>query len=273
MGNAIIYYMPLSESGTTYSIDFGSRIMNRKGPTTVVRQAVTEKLDGSLVTVHYSGKAQIVVQHRWDNTADGRELRRKLQSLVNHLQRGGFCTLVEDVDYGFAGFASRIPGARTRDIPYIANLVSGLIGSDPSITDRELEIVSDPESYLREMRKVSSHTPATHTITLPTPGTKLDYTGSDYMLIREWGTWPALRLSKDGRNGDFVQHDHEINFVLELPLEEDTETLAALASTNLQFPAETGGVQHDWPGLGNAGVFGGSLDAGTLGGTGGGWLR
>lgn len=267
MANTYIYYMPIAELGTSYGIDFGARIGNRKGPVLSVRQSVTEKLDGDLITVQYGGKAQIVLSHRWEGDANGRELRRKLHSLLNHLQRGGFCVLVEDIDYGFAGFATRIPGARTRDIPYLSNVVAGLTGSDPSITDRELELVSDPESFLREARLVSSHTVLTHTMTLPTPGTRLDYTTCSYLLLREWGTFPALRLGKDGRNGDFLQHDHENNFVLELPLEEDTTTLAALASTNLQYPGETGGVQHNWPGLGDGGVLN------NVGNNFGGWLR
>ena len=253
MGNTVLWYYP-EGSGAAKRIDFGRRLVTRKGPTTVFRQSVSESIVGVANSVIHSGRDQISLVHKWTGLETlSRTLRRKLWTLQNHLQRGGYVVVAEDEDYAFAGFATKTTPMGDRLFSVNGNLFENLV-SGVNATGRECVIHSDFGSFKAEMSLINSHNVATNFLQLPTDGCTFDYTGSDWQLIRELGTYPAMRLPVDMRNDEFLTHDNEIINHLELPLETDPSVVDSLARTSLILPGETasGGIDPnnlpiEWP--------------------------
>lgn len=227
MGNAFFWYYPDPNDATALAVDCGRPLGDRKGPIPSVNQSVTETLTGISTTVHYGGKAEITVSLTGALNGPGRVLRRLLYNMVNHLQRGNYVVLAEDCDFAFAGFMTKLPGAGQSVLPYYQNVFEQLNDLN-NVNNRELYVQSDYQTYKTEMRSVLAHDTARRLVTIPK--LTFDYHDTRWVMLRESGSWPALQLPIDKRNGELLTHDHENVFYLDLPLEEATAVVQSLAT-------------------------------------------
>ncbi len=229
MGNSYLWYMPTGADRMAL-IDFGRQCLITRGPTTTYHQSVQESLSGVQSTVIYSGGARISLGHTWnrgtrDASGDGDLLRRKLGNLVSHLQRGGTCVFALDSTMARAGFAVHLPQSEAASIHVEVDLFKNLNLSGSVVTGREVMVQSDHDHYLHEHKLCSLQVGKTFTLT---QRLGIDMTREKWCLVREFSTYPALRLPKEFReSGDFLVHDHEMTFHLDLPLEEDPAQMDA----------------------------------------------
>lgn len=238
MGNTVIWYQP--EGGTKMTrIDLGCRITGRGGPDPRYKQTIQESLDGAQSSVLYSGLSQIQLRHTWQRDASGvgDRLRRQLVALVAHLQRGGWCLYTEDEDFAWAGFLTELPGARTiqtgPQLTIALNLFRELADPDPA-EDRELWIQSDHDQYLIEHVLCDEQDHKTFALA---EELELDYSSARWVLLREYGTWPGLRMPAEHRDSSgFVTHDRERIFRLDLPLEEAPGLLESMYRSGEPYP-------------------------------------
>lgn len=229
MGNSVIWYLPSGASFMT-RIDFGRRINVRGGPRTRYPQTVQESLSGAQSSVIQHGSSVLSIGYsKFQRDAVGTmdALRRKLVTLSSHLRRGGSMVFAEDEATAFAGFATTSPEIGTTDWTVAVNLFDNLVTS-PSATGRECTINSDFDRYLHEMLLFGTHSGVN---VATTTGIVEDMTSDRWVMVREWGSWPALRVPLEYRDQEYVSHEQDRLFTFDLPLEEDVSQLEAHAAS------------------------------------------
>jgi len=223
-----IWYTPTGASGTT-EVDLGN-VQERAGPRVVVRQAPVEGLTGAVVTTHFGGRIQVRYRFEWD-LRSGYELRRDVFALLNHLQRGGFCLVAEEPTKAWAAFVGKLPEPGDERLFVGGGSVFETLAPSISLTAREVMVQSDCDTAIYEMALVSAHTAGAPFIDLD-PGVLCDYQDAAWALIREVGSYPAMRLPVAERNGDYLTQAGAV-WTLDLPLEEDPDVLALLADVDV----------------------------------------
>lgn len=240
MGNAVLWYKP-DNSDRSYAINLGRKLRERQGPFPDYMQAASQAIAGTTSTMVYSGRASVRIGLTWQrgtgqpNDTDSQR-RRRLYGLVAHLKRGGHCLLAEDIDYFWATFLTKTPGSRATVLAIGQSLTEKLAPS-VNVSGREVYIHSDPDAYLTEMHYVSGHA-ANNTLTIDLPLVE-DYSESRWVLLRESGSYPALRVPPAMRSSPMLTHDSDRVFYLDLPLEEDIDRLEDLALTKAQAGDES----------------------------------
>jgi hypothetical protein len=255
VGNAKIWFTPAAASGPrVVEIDFGMKFSNRQGPFPVVSKSSTEGLTGERTVSLNGGRNQVVFSLRWDARAggDGRLIRRKVYALVNHLARNGSCMVAEDADYAWACMCTHVPHAGDSKLRIGKTLFYPTVYTVPDVTGREVVVQSDFTSFLSEMKLVSTFStagvPASVTLN---GGVAFDYASSaDWAIVREYGSYPALRLPDDADPRSILTHDHENNWSIELHLEEDVGVLNARAAQDQDADGGAvggvGGINPTW---------------------------
>jgi hypothetical protein len=192
---------------------------------------------------------------RWDARAggDGRLIRRKVYALVNHLARNGSCMVAEDADYAWACMCTHVPHAgdveaADRQDPVLPDRAHGA-GRDRA---RGRRSVATSPSFISEMKLVSTFSTAGVPASVTLNGAvAFDYASSaDWAWVREYGSYPALRLPDDADPRNILTHDHENNWSIELHLEEDVGVLNARAAQDQDADGGTvggvGGINPTW---------------------------
>ncbi len=239
---AAFYYYPASLQPAV-KIALNRTVTTRRGPSTRLRQSVSEAWTGALATTQWGGRRSITVRYEWGGTgATDRVIRRALIGLINHLKRGGTCIFVEDDTKFCAAFVAPDPSflavgdtSFSIETPFTDNLLDD---GHLQMTDREVYLRSSAPDVQEEMFLVSGV--AGLIVTLSTP-IRMDHSDQAWVMYHDAGTWIAMRLPPDSRGDDFLPHSHEISFTLDLPLEEDEATLEALHATGSILLGTTAG--------------------------------
>lgn len=231
MGNAAIWYVP-DGAQRGVKIDLLRRLRERAGPNPVYQSAWTQSVGGIVSGNVYSGWTRLQVSLTWqrtgnDGTDAGSLLRRKMYGLLAHLQRGGCCQLAEDDAHAWAAFASKLPRSGQTTISLNTPHLTETINSAYYPDERELYLESDPDEYLTEMRYATTAVPS-HLIV--SPAVLQDYSDNRWVLVREAGYYPALRIPPELRGGEFLTNRDDRVFFLDLPLETDLSELEKLAT-------------------------------------------
>lgn len=253
MGNAVIWYQP-EGSSIAVKIDLQGKFQERQGPSVAYSGAHGEALGGASTTVIYGGRMSAIFRRTWqrsqpsDGTDPGSLLWRRLWGLQAHLKRGGCCVLAEDEDYAWAAFASRIPSDGADGIPYQHPALTDLIAPSASPADREVYVHTDPDLYLTEQRLCDGVSAIGHRLALDEALAE-SYGDARWLLVREAGTYPAVRVPESQRGRDLVRTTDNLRFTLELPIEEDPDRLEKLASTGAQLPSDEASAMGQFPDL------------------------
>ncbi len=237
MGNAAFWWYPEDWPVGPVKISIGRAFSDRGGPHQRMRQSVTEAFTGGRRIVQWGGRTVLTAKHEWEaKSVTGRALRRELETLINHLRRGGACLYCEDDAFLYAAICVNKPqaGDTTLDLwtPF-----TNEIQTFAAQTNQELWIRSSAPNVKREPVLCSSGASAT---SMTVSALRYEYTNEAWVMSQNWGTHVAMRLPADRLNDEFIFHDHENSARLDLPLEEDEDVLDALGNLGILL-GSTGG--------------------------------
>lgn len=250
MGNATIWYKP---EGATRGvrINLGRRLTSREGPNVQYQSSFSSSLGGVSVTVVHSGRMDCRIGLTWQRTGNdatdaGSVLRRRIWGLQAHLKRGGYCTFAEDADYAWAAFASRPPELGGDGLAFNTPVITKTISPSASPSGREIYSHTDADAYITEMKRCSSI--LTQSLQIDHQWVE-DYSDARWVLVRESGTYPAMRVPPPLRSQNFLTHDRDRIFYLDLPLEEDPDRLEDLSRSGGELQDEDEAPQgYELPG-------------------------
>lgn len=252
MGTSKIWLYPHAY-GTVTEIDLGETLSDLQF-TPTVDQAISEGMTGIQAITRFSARAAVrVVHERFTSAAVAREM----YMVEDHLKAGGVIALAVDNLKAWAGYATTIPTRGDTTIE-VANQVWPYRANATMDTGDEVEILSNQPRVFREFREVTG-TITGNSLTL---SESLRYAyrdeGAIWVLVRERGFWPALRLPKEGRGAALVTHDHRIAYTFDAQLEEAIDVLDAFAGVP-EITADTTEV------TGSRGESLGTVGSGTRG--------
>jgi hypothetical protein len=222
-----IWYWP-TDGNKALAVELSPSVMEREGPFASIAGTSSESITGAVVSTTYGARWSLRYRHTWDTRGSGQALRRQLFALVNHLQRGGTCMVAENATYAWAAFATVLPDRNSTRISVGPSLFENLV-SAPSVNGRELVVQSDPDTAMAELRLCSAHTGGVAPyVDLSTDCAFAYAQSATWVLVREVGSWPALRLPASERSSPILSHRYDRVFELDLPLEEDPDAIATL---------------------------------------------
>lgn len=165
---------------------------------------------------------------------------RQLEALVNHLNRGGLCSISEN-DRSLGAYLSLTPDPDVTHIQYNTNLYANF-GNYTPLADDILVLSGPSPKMLWEEVAVTSNG-GFGVVNLSAAPT-IAWDDEAYVFIRNKGFWPVLRLRDGATVPSPLAHGNRITFSLNLPLEVPPDAYDALASTP-DDPFPTGGTVDD----------------------------
>lgn len=159
----------------------------------------------------------------------------EIEEMAGYLRRGGLISLAEDQAAAWAGYATSAVGSLVifGHAPW-----SNYSAAVPTVGER-LALHGTAPALLEERGEVESLITVPGTIyggAVLTEELRNDWTDADYVLGRQYGFWPILRMPEDAMDRAVLRHRHRRYWTLELTLETDEHALAALAgSPDVQF--------------------------------------
>lgn len=222
-----LWYWP-TDGNKALAVELSPSVADRDGPTAAFAGTSAESITGAVVSTTYGARWGLRYRHTWDTRGSGAALRRQLFALVNHLQRGGTCMVAENATYAWAAFATLIPSRNSTRIAVGPSLFENLVTA-PDCNGRDLVIQSDPDTGMAELRLCSAHGGGVAPyVDLSTDLAFAYQQSASWVLVREYGSWPALRLPPSERSSPILTHRYDRVFELDLPLEEDPDAIATL---------------------------------------------
>lgn len=241
MGNAAFWYRP-TNAQTLIAVNLQGPPHGREGPHTSYDLSVSTSMGRTRAVRVYSGTERLVVKRTIQRpngdtarSTDAAKAIRKLKAMVAHLRRGGMVSYTEDLTYMCAAFATNVPGYGATAIAVGPRLTSG-IAPGVSFANREVVVRSDPDRLLLEEKLCTSFSNGSLVIDV---GIVEDFAASRWILVRESGTYPALRLPEEalGRDDLFTSSD-DFTWELNLPLEDSVDDLERFARTEADLGSE-----------------------------------
>jgi hypothetical protein len=224
VGNAKIWWYP-EPLGVAEEIDLGRALTSRSGPFTVVRQTISESYTGNQAVQTTGARTRIRVT--LENFTD-RTVRQKLVALISHMQAGGYMILAEDTAYAVATFLRTRPSRGDTTLFKGENILKLLVNST-TLNGAEVIVQGRQPRYRQEMHIGGTYAAASMNIAR---GLSYDWSDEEWVMVRHIGCYPALRLPKESRNGEYLTARHEKDFTLDLPLEEAPNILDNLATAD-----------------------------------------
>jgi hypothetical protein len=216
MGNPRFYYSP-GDLAEIEEVDLGESLQDLQEDPAAVR-ADSFGGDGSFYT-QYGGQAFMVrIMLERFGTAGASSLERKLNTMLNHLQRGGVVCFSRDHAKTWCSFMSSNYLRGTTAIGTLGNMLSGLSAFGAVAASDEVVIESEEPWGFREVRSVSSVSGTTVTL-----GEGLVYpynrtAGLMTPMVRWRDFYPGLYLRAEDSRDQKVRSDARRNWTLDLPL-------------------------------------------------------
>lgn len=190
-------------------------------------EVVEESLTGAESRTVTRTRSRITV--KYGPTHNASEVRA-LEALVGHLDRGGTCQLAEDESQAYAAYVDSVAtvdhgsaGTSMYATPWAHSGATLTAGDD-------IVLQGPSPKYLRERTVVGSYLSNSRIVTW-SPATYFRWTYQEWMLVRHWGFWPALRRAKEDRGRNPIRHTARRHWSLELVLDEDMSLLDLIAQT------------------------------------------
>jgi hypothetical protein len=238
MGDPRFYYYP--EGGGLETVDLAEGLSNIE-IVMAIRREDAIGLSGAMSTAILGPSWTVRVVLENFGTPGAVALERKLETLINHLRRGGLCGFARDHAKAFC--AARA-GASARGWAYIntgGNAFSAWSAAAVIASGDEVAIEQAPPGCLAEVRLSSGMT-----------GTRIDLSettvyemdpakGTAWVRHRDF--FPVCYLSAEDARTNPLTHDHRRNYTLDLRLSFDSAGLATLLTAG-------GGTGKDVAGTG-----------------------
>ncbi len=240
MGNAAIWWAPDTDTGVLRKISIGTRLSGLQGAHFFREAAINQSMGGKFDEAHFRAqpRAEVKIGPFRDVS-----LRNDLQSLENHLDRGGSCIIAEDEDRAWAAFVV-LP--ENGDTVLVGETTPwSELGGAPS---GQLVLQGPSPEGMGEWFELSLWQPLVKSITLTRP-VRNDWRTRAWALLRCEGFLPQMVRAKEERNTRAMRHaGNRINYTFQLTLDMDVDALDYLASVEgavLQGEQDVGGFEHD----------------------------
>ena len=212
------YYLPDGANLTRVTLDECLTELQVQ-PVTYGDAATSASGSVSAVTYGHAWRVRILLE-RFRDDADTR--RRKLQALINHLQRGGYVGFSADHSRAWGANCSSAPGNGDTTVSVGANDFSSYSASGAVTAGDNIILQSPNPSGLVEMIRLASFTGAGAPYTMGLLGgtqVELDHVATTFARW-EW-FWPRLRLDPDARLANLLTSERQWVYTLDLPLVTD----------------------------------------------------
>jgi hypothetical protein len=158
----------------------------------------------------------------------GQNLVSALIALIDHLGRGGICSLAAEEGSAWAGFARGNPRKGATVCYVTRELFGGALGVDPIPTAEDLIWIETLwPTQRRERLRVSAYVAGSGKITFSN-ALRYDH-GPQPVFLHHRDFWTALRLPAEADPGAILTSDKRRTYSLILPLEQDPGVLNQLA--------------------------------------------
>lgn len=236
--SAKIWYQPYGATELV-GIDLGRPLS--EAPESEDRdEAVSESFTGKRIKVVFRGTNVVRIRA---NLLTSQTTVRELEALVNHLRRGGVCTVAEDGSRTLGGFALVPPAPEYSTVQWASNLFDTTNGyAGYTVTSGDVLVLRGPGPELLQEEVVASAAFGTRGATLSVVP-RNDWGIKAWTYIRLKGFWPVLRLQADATNDPgLLRTERRINWTLDLPLEEPPSAFDALIGVKVDGIYE--GIEH-----------------------------
>jgi hypothetical protein len=220
------FYLYPDPSGSLEEIDLGEGLSDiQESPVARVEDAYAGDYVPSRSFLGGALRVRIVLERFGTRGSD--DLEMHLQSMVTHLQRGGFVGFSRDHAKTWAGVTSSPP---TRgDTTLYTSGGNGFTAWAPAgavAANDEIAIETPPADYVRELRRCGALT-VSPPIHLPL-ASGCRYTFSSSAVVRWRDFYPVLWMPQDQVGRPFITSDHRRNFTLDLTLEYNPAAVLSL---------------------------------------------
>lgn len=224
MGNAIFYYFPIPDARSLVTIDLGEKLGELFSE---YQYDVAESISrgGRRYLSHGLQREFVTIQR--DRMLLGEQLAMKLQSMQNHLDRGGYVSFCADSDKAYIHPLLSTPQQGSNSI---------LVGSNPfkDVTGTNLPVVNDyvtiqtnsPTSIIeqKEIKVVDGSFSASVGGSLTLAPANV-YTYPERSFLRYYRFWPTLRRGASDIGQNIITNEGGRLFSLNVRLYLDTHTL------------------------------------------------
>lgn len=234
MGNAAIWWRPTG-ADVVRKIDLGGPLSDLQELPEDRLEVVEETTGGKLYTTRVRTRERIRVTTRpwlsydvWDEAV----------ALVNRLRAGGRISLAEDDATAWAAYVSdwTDPDAIILySSPWAAYGGTVATGQRWRATSASPRVMQGGGTISGGALTWNSTAMRAGGVLIPTATPPSDWTGEPWVLVRQVGFWPCLRMPADARSQVAITHKSRRNFRLELTLEVDMHGLDAIAQTPTQL--------------------------------------
>lgn len=246
-------------------VGMGIRPSKLEGPFQVFDQATETTPGGRYDTVTFGSVERFRVTF---GPFTSKQKWRQLRPMISHLQSGGWCFFLGNLDTAFCSFLRAEPSRGATSHRPELSLVSSLVPSaDP--TGSDVIFVGRQPRQLLDQLVVDSWVDGSSLVT--TGGTRVDFSGHGPVFVREIETFPFCRIPLEDRGDDFLIHDNHNNFTLDIPLEIDPHVLEVMAQyladdTMSSTTSDSGGLNPASLGLLDDNYNSTTTDSGFVGG-------
>lgn len=226
MGNAIFYYFPIPDARALVTIDLGEKL----------GELFSEYEYDSAESISRGGKRYLsnglqreFVTIQRDRMVGGEELALKLQSMQNHLDRGGYVSFCADSDKAYMHPFMTNPELSTSLVSVGANPFKDVTGSNlPVIGDYVTMQTNTPTSII-EHKKITNVTSNFSSLAggILTLSPSVVYTYTERAFLRYYRFFPTLRRSASDIGQNIITNEGGRLFSLNVRLYLDTYTMFA----------------------------------------------
>jgi hypothetical protein len=264
MGDAAFFFYP--EPGAALStIDLGRRATAIE-EWEVRDQEVSRAMSGATSRIVYTAYNRVNVQI--DLFGDFNKVVQ-LETFVNYMRSGGYCSFTEDTAACYAGFATIRPKHGASNVFTHQNLFSDFGDTYAGASGDYIVVQSPSPRMIRETVRISSA--AARNFGLANT-LRRDFTNESWVLIKDRRFWPWLRLEPGTLNGPIVSpNQHRVTWNIELEFYEPADVVDRLAALPFDpFPTTETATDRDFESTFRfeADKFSGDLVIGGSGGRG-----
>lgn len=232
MGNSAFYYYPEANRPLT-KIDLGRKVTSVLD-WQVKDEDVSQAMSGAQSRVVYTTMNRCRV--RIELFGDFDKLV-ELETFMNYMRAGGYCSFTEDTDAVCAGYATIQPLKNATTARIQRNLFGGFEASYSPGAGEFVVLQGPSPRMLKEIAVLSSFASNVWTFS---NGLERSWENESWVLIRDRRFWPFLRLDPAASSSPNLNPGQgRVTWNIELDLFEPPDVLDRLAFTPRQFPDTT----------------------------------
>ena len=224
MGNAKFYYFPIPDARTLVTIDLGEKLGELFSEFQINTSQSISKGGRRYLT---NGLQREFITIQRDRLLLGEELAHKLQTMQNHLDRGGYVSFCADSDKAYIFPVLNTLQQNDLSIKLGTNPFQDITGANLPVANDFVTIQTDSPTSIIENKNIGSvdgsfSSSSGGSLTLSPRAT---YTYTERAFLRYYRFWPTLRRDANSIGQNIITNENGRLFSLNLTLYFDTNTL------------------------------------------------